>query len=113
VEWKKKKEIHLIEFPFLTFNPTAKPVLPHQFVIPFLRKEPRKRILSSFIQTASSVARIFIPGSDWLFIKIYCGAFNSDKILVKLVKEVGDSLKERGYINDYFFVRYTDPHYHI
>lgn len=56
--------------------------------------------------------RIYPIGSEWLYIKLYCVPFFSDKILLyvgKYLKSLIDSKK----IRIFFFVRYYDPAPHI
>ncbi len=54
--------------------------------------------------------RIFIPGSEWLYLKLYCGIKFSDKLLLECVMP----LFERDHIIcNFFFIRYTDPDYHL
>lgn len=60
-----------------------------------------------------NVKRSFIPGSEWLYIKIYTGYRSADNILVDYLLPFVDMLKNKQIIHGYFFVRYTDPYYHI
>ncbi len=57
--------------------------------------------------------RTFIPGSEWLYYKIYCGIKTTDKILIKTVKPLVDRLKKAGLIEKWFFIKYEDPDTHI
>ncbi|MBQ4818847.1 thiopeptide-type bacteriocin biosynthesis protein [Aquimarina sp. MMG016] len=57
--------------------------------------------------------RIFIPGDEWLYYKIYCGARTSDLILTTTIKPLIDTLKQKGWIDKWFFIRYNDPDFHI
>jgi len=59
-----------------------------------------------------SLQRSFAPGSEWLYMKIYCNSNMSDNLLLGL-KPILDELINRNYIKKIFFIRYTDPHYHI
>lgn len=56
--------------------------------------------------------RIFTIGSEWLYMKIYSSPFFADKIL----SPIGDyinALIEKKIIEKFFFIRYSDPDFHI
>lgn len=57
--------------------------------------------------------RIFIPGSEWLYLKLYTGHKSADNILIYYLYPMGMDLKAKGLITDFFFIRYTDPNFHI
>lgn len=59
------------------------------------------------------IKRIFIPGSEWLFFKIYTGHKTSDSILVNFILPMVKLLRTQNSINKWFFVRYNDPDFHI
>lgn len=83
-----------------------------QFILPVaLNNERTAR--SVHVSEAVQLPRTFEPGSEWVFCKIYCGAGVSDHILLKAIKPAIDYLLSQGYISKAFFIRYTDPHYHI
>ncbi len=59
------------------------------------------------------ITRTFIPGSEWLYFKIYTGTKTADTILKKnLYPWMCELLKEK-IIDKWFFVRYIDPDFHI
>ncbi len=55
----------------------------------------------------------FFPGDDWLYFKIYCGYKVSDALLTEIIKPFTEKLIRENYIKKWFFIRYTDPNYHI
>ena len=57
--------------------------------------------------------RTFIPGSRWLYFKIYTGHKSADEILSSYLYPAAERLKAEKAISDYFFIRYTDPKFHI
>lgn len=57
--------------------------------------------------------RYLIPGSEWLFFKIYTGPKSADTLLAGPLRILVTSLLERAHIDSFFFIRYTDPGYHI
>ncbi len=57
--------------------------------------------------------RIFPPGSEWLYVKLYGGEAFLDHLLPTTIPEiVGEGLAE-GAIDRWFFLRYADPHPHL
>lgn len=56
---------------------------------------------------------IFIPGSEWLYFKIYCGVNVSDEILLSKIKPIADILTKENKITHWFFIRYADPENHL
>lgn len=59
------------------------------------------------------IQRKFIPGSEWLFFKLYTGNKTADKILVNNIYPAINLLTKRGLIKKWFFIRYTDPDFHL
>lgn len=66
-----------------------------------------------YYTTAKHIIRKFIPGSEWLYLKIYCGEKESDNILVDQIKPLISRFTEEKLILEWFFVRYYDPEPHI
>ncbi|WHF51936.1 thiopeptide-type bacteriocin biosynthesis protein [Chryseobacterium gotjawalense] len=58
--------------------------------------------------------RKFLPGSEWLYFKIYAGVKTSDIILQEaIIPLVNFLLKEEQLIIKWFFIRYNDPKPHL
>lgn len=57
--------------------------------------------------------RIFIPGSRWLFFKLYTGTQSADILLTRHISPFVRRLRKSGAIDDFFFIRYTDPLFHL
>lgn len=57
--------------------------------------------------------RNFIPGSEWLYLKIYTGHKSADRVLTEHVYPVVLNLLDNKYIDKFFFIRYADPRPHI
>jgi len=60
-----------------------------------------------------TVARIFPPGSEWLFVKIYSGSKILEKILTEVITEFASKLIDENIIDKWFFVRFNDPNCHL
>jgi thiopeptide-type bacteriocin biosynthesis protein len=58
-------------------------------------------------------ARTFITGSEWLYVKIYCGINSAEKILKQFIKPLVKDLIAENKITQWFFIRYADPENHI
>ncbi|HXS56128.1 MAG TPA: lantibiotic dehydratase [Hanamia sp.] len=84
-----------------------------QFILPLSQKIAGVFKQLSKPEAAKNIPRTFVPGSEWIYFKIYCGSTVSDKILMNVVKPTIDSLLEKCMIKKAFFIRFTDPHYHI
>lgn len=57
--------------------------------------------------------RTFIAGSEWLYVKIYCGTNSAEKILKEIIRPLTRKLSIEDKIDKWFFVRYADPEHHI
>lgn len=57
--------------------------------------------------------RKFVPGSEWLYLKIYTGVKTADLILEEAVQPLVERLQENSYISKWFFIRYNDPKPHL
>ncbi len=66
-----------------------------------------------FTSTDQPTTREFALGSEWFYIKIYCGAKIADHIITQVIKPVADQLLHEGIIEEWFFLRYVDPKNHL
>ncbi|TGE24555.1 hypothetical protein E5K00_04905 [Hymenobacter aquaticus] len=58
-------------------------------------------------------ARTFFLGSEWLYVKLYCGLQTADTLLTEVVLPLAEQLKEQGIIDNWFFIRYRDTQHHL
>ena len=84
-----------------------------QFILPLHKMNPVHLLPFNPPNDLKTIQRTFEPGSEWLYFKIYSGAKFSDSILLNIVKPAINRLLKDGIITKAFFIRYTDPHYHI
>ncbi|WP_437738252.1 lantibiotic dehydratase [Sorangium sp. So ce1335] len=63
--------------------------------------------------TGGQRARLLPPGSEWAYVKVYCGPDVQNDLLVGPVRELTRRLLDEGIIEDWFFIRYTDPDHHL
>jgi thiopeptide-type bacteriocin biosynthesis protein len=59
------------------------------------------------------VQRSFAPGSEWTYLKVYCGAKWGDKLLASYLRPCLEELEAQGVAQKWFFIRYNDPHNHL
>ena len=96
----------------------------HELVVPFVRTSvaheqqgnatpphvpgpPRRRVEPSTLQ------RTFPPGSDWLYAKVYIGAATADHVLREVVGPLVREVLGSGASDQWFFIRYGDPEWHL
>ncbi|MDO7888066.1 lantibiotic dehydratase [Hymenobacter cheonanensis] len=61
----------------------------------------------------AAVPRSFEPGSEWLYYKLYCGPKVADRLLAEALAPLTEELLARGWVDKWFFIRYTDPDHHL
>ena len=57
--------------------------------------------------------RTFIPGSEWLYFKIYTGTKTADFLLKYVYYPWIRELQDKTIVDQWFFIRYSDPDFHI
>lgn len=57
--------------------------------------------------------RSFVPGSEWLYYKIYCGVNTAEKILDLYLEPAIREIQQQGLAAKWFFIRYNDPAFHL
>lgn len=55
----------------------------------------------------------FYPGSEWLYLKFYCGFKTADRIIAEIIAPMAASWQKQGLIRKWFFTRYYDPRFHL
>lgn len=61
----------------------------------------------------SQIKRTFIPGDEWLYFKLYTGIKTADSILTNSIDPIMRRLKRENWIHGFFFIRYSDPEFHL
>jgi thiopeptide-type bacteriocin biosynthesis protein len=90
----------------------------NEFVFPIRTIQPQKHIPelqlgSSAEHTEHIPSRTFSLGSEWLYVKLYCGLKTADNILTKVVVPLVRTFWQDKVIDQWFFVRYEDPEHHL
>lgn len=50
---------------------------------------------------------------EWIYYKLYCGVRNADVLLANPIKALTAHCEKKGWIKEWFFIRYTDSDFHI
>src|SRR5947209_14135137 len=94
----------------------------HEVVVPFVRNVPVAQQEISRTPPAEkqapaievgSAQRSFLPGSEWLFAKIYGSPSHLDRFLLESIKPLVEDVLARGEADSWFFIRYGDPQWHV
>lgn len=86
----------------------------HELVIPFAKRAPAMApTLVSPKSPAPLVQRTFPPGSEWLFAKFYTGTSTADRVLAEEIAPLAADAIARGAADRWFFIRYSDPRWHL
>jgi thiopeptide-type bacteriocin biosynthesis protein len=84
----------------------------NELIIPFksTADKPASRQASTDLPLPQ---RHFLPGSEWLYVKIYTGIITAEKMLKAVIRPLVERLREKSLIDKWFFIRYSDPEDHI
>jgi thiopeptide-type bacteriocin biosynthesis protein len=93
----------------------------HELIIPFVRKpgkeekNDRQENISPFKIRDSrlSIPRTFPLGSEWLYAKFYTGTATADHLLREMISPLVAELLRSGAAEQWFFIRYGDPDWHV
>ena len=61
----------------------------------------------------NTTIRSFYPGDKWLYYKLYGGVKSCDFILPIYILPMMNRLKRMHLISKWFYIRYSDPDFHI
>lgn len=85
----------------------------HEVIVPFVRRESVAHATSSARPAGAAAPRSFAPGSEWLYVKLYCGAARIDQVLRDIIAPRVRRFAANQAIDHWFFVRYADPDSHL
>jgi thiopeptide-type bacteriocin biosynthesis protein len=113
---KGQKQVRLIElYPgpdqLLARGPEGRFL--HELVVPFVRARDTRRRARGIPSEVSQLLRSFLPGSEWLFLKLYTSPATADEILRDVVRPVVEQGLAAGALDRWFFIRYDDPDWHL
>jgi thiopeptide-type bacteriocin biosynthesis protein len=88
-----------------------------ELVVPLLRRrlnrQPPTHHQRIYPDAVPAVDRIRPPGTDWLYLKLYCPAWRRDEVIGDALRAFADFATRTALANGWFFIRYADPHPHI
>jgi thiopeptide-type bacteriocin biosynthesis protein len=92
-----------------------------ELVVPFLRKSsshndrvgPGGSLREEGASRQPALRRSFPPGSEWLYAKLYTGPAMLDQVLREVVQPVVEAARRSGAADQWFFIRYGDPDWHL
>lgn len=118
----KNKEIMIIkEFPFLNMKKSIvndelyRPFI-NQFVASLYHTEKvyNPSLSSPYpFKNGQLKRRKYSSGSEWLYFKIYCHPSRSNELLIKEILPLSQQWELEGILKQWFFVRFSDPEYHL
>jgi lantibiotic biosynthesis protein len=93
----------------------------HEIHVPVVKKRPLRDGAALIARSDSNVrlparhegTRNISPGSEWLFVKIYAGPSEIDRVISLAVASLVSNLTRASLIERWFFVRYQDPDSHL
>lgn len=118
---KHKEDVVVNEFPFadedepVVADQRKKPYI-HQFIAALYHQQevyPEYDIKIENLQKVSGKMRKFVPGSEWLYFKIYCHPSRSNHLLTEILLPVMKQQLRKGNVRQWFYIRYRDPDYHL
>lgn len=93
---------------------------PHlaEFLIPFAAVRPEKQGPAAEKQwrqgaAPAHVPRRFLPGSEWVYIKLYTGSGTIDRLLCDAIAPLVAQVRQSVLVDSWFFIRYADPEPHL
>ncbi len=102
--------------------------LAHELVLPFTRREAQSSKTQGSTDSVDSaktpnrapLPRVslreverFGPGSNWTYARLYCGTLTAERLLSTELPSFIATLEAEQRIDRWFFIRYTDPDFHI
>lgn len=115
-EFFKKTIVKLSEHHFDSSNCFVKhqdKAFSHEIIIPFKADAFIKKLNFPPLNfTSKNIKRNFEIGSEWFYVKLYCGEKTADEILQKIIGPFVEKMYKKGLIDGFFFIRYydSDPH---
>ncbi|HXT71690.1 MAG TPA: lantibiotic dehydratase [Vicinamibacterales bacterium] len=89
----------------------------HELIIPFVKPSPQvstppSRESIPYAVPSTTFVRRFAPGSSWTYIQLFAGPAGLDRLLTTQVKQFLDD-PDVGRDSPWFFVRYSEPQWHL
>ena len=93
----------------------------HEIVVPFVRIEQKAAVATAATAQATerpagpsgATERRFLPGSEWIYARIYCSPAQADRLLLETIRPLVETVMASGDADRWFFIRYGDPQWHL
>ena len=83
----------------------------HELTLPFIREHS---VAPSIARAPRfGIQRSFTPGSEWLQVNLYSASAVEDEVLREVVSPAVERALDSGAADQWYFMRYTDPGFHI
>jgi thiopeptide-type bacteriocin biosynthesis protein len=115
---KQKKYVRLQEYVNPGNNNIVKGpsgAFSNEFIIPFLKQQQAAKAQTPALEVKlnTTLQRKFIPGSEWIYFKIYIVPESTDELLTIGIHPLIKEVEQKQLIQKWFFLRYADPRDHI
>jgi len=85
----------------------------HELIVPFEALPPVQAEADPLPAMSETPGpRVYPPGSEWLYLKLYCGPTSADHLLLRLEPFLRSTRAERLW-DRWHFIRYHDPQHHL
>ncbi|GAB3336892.1 hypothetical protein GCM10027299_47360 [Larkinella ripae] len=88
----------------------------NQFVVAF-KNQPTTAVFTNPKTSQNTedqpLDRKFLPGSEWLYYKIYTGIKTADSLLTEVMHPLTERFRLAGWTDQFFFIRLSDPNHHF
>jgi thiopeptide-type bacteriocin biosynthesis protein len=84
-----------------------------EIVVPVVRSTAETPLPSRPAATVTRTERLRPPGSDWLYVKLYCPPPLEDDVLIETTRHFCQPAADIGLFDQWFFIRYSDPEPHL
>ena len=89
----------------------------HELVVLLAKDAPQLARGSSTnlasVPSTPAPSRRFLPGDEWLYVKLYTGTATADTLLREYLAPVIERALATGLASSWFFIRYGDPDWHV
>ncbi|WP_259068124.1 lantibiotic dehydratase [Mucilaginibacter sp. X4EP1] len=70
-------------------------------------------VFSTLNSKRNKVKRIYLPGDEWVYFKLYCHPSISNSLLTKNISVIINHLKKQNKLKGWYFIRYADTEHHL
>jgi thiopeptide-type bacteriocin biosynthesis protein len=112
---RKRSGVRLVEFlesSHQGFLREGEQTYMHEVIIPFKAAAPKVAIKKPTLKAVTD-NRVFVAGSEWVYVKVYLSHSLTDQLIIHSIKPFCEQLLKKGLIEKWFFVRYDDPGHHL